>query len=54
MEAPVSESLLRAVADAGVNVEMVSYSHASINFAILIDDSDIAAAVPVLHRTLVE
>jgi aspartate kinase len=45
-------TILRAVADAGVNVEMVSYGLESINFSMLIADADIARAVPVLHRVL--
>lgn len=46
--------ILRAVADAGVEVEMLSYGMHSINFSMLIDDADIELAVPALHRVLFE
>ena len=45
---------LRAVADAGVNVEMISYGEKSISLTMLIADADIGRAVSVLHRTLFE
>jgi aspartate kinase len=44
--------ILGAVADAGVNVEMISYGEGSINLTMLIADADIARAVPVLHAML--
>ncbi len=44
--------ILGAMSAASVNVEMVSYAARSINFSMLIDDSDIDRAVPVLHREL--
>jgi aspartate kinase len=44
--------ILRAIAETGVNVEMMSYGMSSINFTMLIDDDDIARAVPVLHDVL--
>jgi aspartate kinase len=46
--------ILTAVADAGVNVRMMSYGMGSINFTMLIDDTDIGRAVPVLHKVLFE
>jgi aspartate kinase len=46
--------ILQAVAEAGVNVQMLSYGLGSINFTMLIDDDDIRRAVPVLHRILFE
>jgi aspartate kinase len=46
--------ILRAVVDAGVEVEMLSYGLRSINFSMLIDDEDIDRAVPALHRVLFE
>jgi aspartate kinase len=42
------------VADAGVNVEMVSYGMKSISLTMLIADADVGAAVGVLHRRLFE
>lgn len=44
--------VLKSVADAGVNVEMVSYGMDSINFTMLIDDADIGKAVNTLHTML--
>jgi aspartate kinase len=48
----IGAEILRSVAEAGVNVEMISYGKGSINFAMLIDDRDVARAVPVLHGLL--
>lgn len=45
-------AILHAVAEAGVNVEMISYGSKSISLTMLIADADIGRAVPVLHRTL--
>jgi aspartate kinase len=50
----LGSKILTAVADAGVNVKMMSYGMGSINFTMLIDDTDIARAVPVLHEVLFE
>jgi aspartate kinase len=47
-------SILQAVADAGVNVEMVSYGMKSISLTMLIPDRDVARAVSVLHARLFE
>jgi aspartate kinase len=47
-------AILQAVAEAGVNVEMVSYGAGSINFSMVIDDADVGRAVPALHATLFE
>ncbi|MCA9689603.1 MAG: aspartate kinase [Myxococcales bacterium] len=44
--------ILGAMAEARVNVQMISYALDSINFAMLIDDRDIVRAVPVLHEML--
>ena len=44
--------ILEAIAAAGVSVEMISYALDSINFAMIIDDSDIARCVSLLHRVL--
>ncbi|HZO13808.1 MAG TPA: aspartate kinase [Polyangiaceae bacterium] len=46
--------ILRAVANAGVNVEMVSYAFGAINFSMVIADADIGPAVSTLHRMLFE
>jgi aspartate kinase len=46
--------ILQGVADAGVNVEMISYGLDSIALTMLIDDADIHRAVSVLHRLLFE
>jgi aspartate kinase len=44
--------ILGAVANAGVNIELISYGLGSINFSMLIDDGDIERAVAVLHEML--
>lgn len=46
--------ILRAVADSGVNVEMMSYGHGAINLSMVIDGRDVSRAVRSLHRALVE
>lgn len=46
--------ILDAMAQASVNVEMLSFGMASINFSMLIDDADIDRAVVVLHRVVFE
>src|SRR5690606_19871184 len=46
--------VLTAIADAGVNVEMVSYAQGSINLQMVIADEDIANAVATLHAVLFE
>lgn len=46
--------ILRAIADAGANVEMISYGRGSINLSAVIDQAHIAKVVPVLHRMLFE
>lgn len=48
----IGARVLASVADAGVNVEMVSYGMDSINFTMLIDDADIGTAVTALHTML--
>jgi aspartate kinase len=52
--AGLGAGILRAVADAGVNVEMVSYGMKSISLTMLIADEDVGRAVGVLHRRLFE
>ncbi|WP_428262505.1 aspartate kinase [Haliangium sp.] len=52
--AGLGAAILGATAEAGVNVEMISYGLHSINFSMVIDDADIDRAVPVLHRMLFE
>ncbi len=46
--------ILRAVAKAGVNVEVLSYARGSINLSLVIADADVDRAVSVLHRELFE
>jgi aspartate kinase len=50
----VGAEVLRAIADAGVNVEMISFAKNSINLQMVIADADIAAAVATLHGVLFE
>ncbi len=52
--AGLGAAILQAVADAGVNVEMVSYGMKSISLTMLIADADVGRAVGVLHRRLFE
>lgn len=47
-------SILGALAEAGVNVEMISYAAGSINFSMVIDDADVERAVRTLHTTVFE
>lgn len=44
--------ILHSIAEAGVNVEMVSYGLDSINLTMVIDDADIGKAVKALHPIL--
>jgi aspartate kinase len=46
--------ILQCIADAGVNVEMMTFGIGSINFTVVIDDADIGKVVPVLHGRLFE
>ncbi|MCB9598206.1 MAG: aspartate kinase [Sandaracinaceae bacterium] len=46
--------ILGAIADAGVNVEMISYASGSLNLQMVIRDEDIATAVATLHAMLFE
>lgn len=50
----IGARILGGVADAGVNVEMISYGVDSINLTMLIADADIDRAVSVLHGMLFE
>lgn len=52
--AGLGAAILQAVAEAGVNVEMVSYGMKSISLTMLIADADVGRAVGVLHRRLFE
>ena len=52
--AGLGAAILQAVADAEVNVEMVSYGMKSISLTMLIADADVGKAVGVLHRRLFE
>ena len=52
--AGIGAKVLGALARAGVNVEMISYGHESINFSIVLDDADVGKAVPALHGELFE
>ncbi len=47
-------NILDSVEKAGARVDMVSFGLGSINFSMVMDDKDIAKAVPALHRTLFE
>ena len=46
--------LLAALAEVGVNVEMISYGWGSINVSMVIDDREIDRAVKALHGRLFE
>ena len=50
--AGLGAEIMRAVADAGINVEMVSFAAGSINLSMVIADADIDRAVGTLHRVL--
>ncbi len=52
--AGLGAAILQAVADAGVNVEMISYACGAINLSMVISDQDIARAVATLHEVLFE
>lgn len=54
VRAGAGAGILRAIADAGVNVEMVSYAEGSINFTVVIDDKDVDRTVRALHGVLFE
>jgi aspartate kinase len=51
-KAGLGAAILQAVADAGVNVEMVSYGMKSISLTMLIREGDVERAVSVLHPRL--
>ncbi|MDI1434969.1 aspartate kinase [Polyangium sorediatum] len=53
-QAGLGAAILQAVADAGVNVEMVSYGMKSISLTMLVADKDVGAASAVLHERLFE
>jgi aspartate kinase len=50
----MAAEILDAVVRTGAKVEMISYGLHSINFSIIIDNSDIGRVVPVLHQMLIE
>jgi aspartate kinase len=50
--AGLGASILRAVAEAGVNVEMVSHACGAINLSMVIADEDIQRTVAALHAML--
>lgn len=50
--AGLGAAILQAIADAGVNVEMVSYGMKSLSLTMLIPDRDVGKAVNVLHPRL--
>lgn len=50
----VAARVLEAMAEADVNVAMLSYGMGSINLSMVIDDADIPRAVAVLHHALFE
>jgi aspartate kinase len=52
--AGMAAEILNAVARTGASVEMISYGLHSINFSLIIDNSDIGRVVPVLHHMLIE
>ena len=52
--AGLGAAILQAVAEAGVNVQMVSYGMKSVSLTMLIADADVGRAVGVLHRRLFE
>lgn len=50
----IGARVMRAVAEADVNVQMHSFGMASNNMSVVVDDADIARAVTSLHRELFE
>lgn len=48
----VGAEILGALAREGVNVEMMSFSHGSINFSLVVADSDVDRAVRALHARM--
>jgi aspartate kinase len=52
--AGLGATILEAMAEAGVNVEMISYGSKSVSLTMLIADADVGRAVGVLHRRLFE
>lgn len=53
-QAGAAAHITSAVADAGVNIEMLSYASGSINVSMVIDDRDVDVAVRTLHTKLFE
>lgn len=53
-KAGLGAAILQAVADAGVNIEMISFGMASPSLTMLIADADIGRASAVLHERLFE
>jgi len=52
--AGAAAQITSAVADAGVNIEQISYASGSINVSMVIDDRDVDRAVRALHTKLFE
>lgn len=50
----IGGKILQCIADAGGNVEMMTFGFGSINITVVIDDQDIGKVVPVLHARLFE
>ncbi len=46
--------ILQGVAEAGVNVEMISHAFGAINLSLVVRDADVSRTVAVLHRVLFE
>ncbi|MBI4953585.1 MAG: aspartate kinase [Myxococcales bacterium] len=46
--------ILGAIADAGVNVELISHAFGAVNLTLVVKDEDVSRAVGVLHRVLFE
>ncbi|MCA9623260.1 MAG: aspartate kinase [Myxococcales bacterium] len=53
-QAGLGARILVAIADAGVNVEMISFASGAINMTMVIEDAAIDRAVTTLHRVLFE
>ncbi|MCC6522807.1 MAG: aspartate kinase [Polyangiaceae bacterium] len=46
--------ILGAIAEAGVNVELISHAFGAVNLTLVVKDEDVSRAVGVLHRVLFE
>ncbi len=52
--AGIGARVLKAIAEAGVNIEMHTFGMHANNISLVVDDRDIAKVVPALHRELFE